>query len=642
MSQVDINIFRIAHTTVDHDEVARWLNTIGADRFAEDFLAQIDFEGDLKFADQIISEPAALIALAAKRCYMSFEPGLNPNVTKVRKDFVDYFDNILKSGHGCYDGETEVLTDQGWIPFVELTEENYKNYEYASLNKGGTFDYAPAQVLIQKEYNGPMWRVEGAVDLLVTPNHRMYACTTTTKEGRKKENYQIIEADQLGWQSHCQLKTALWNPTSGRLDLTPDEAAIIGFSIGDGTIKGQDKIEFHLRRDRKILWLEDITTRNGWFLHYNGDKYTVTLPRNIMHYLHFMYDENREKVIPPGLITTHQVDVCKGLFLGLIESDGSRGETDISFHTTSDTLGDQFQQLCLHIGLAANRVKTYTQAERGLFGEKPLTTWHVVRRNLKPEVNKYDEHKTRMYRVDEWQGTVHCIELEQANNRLGVLYVRRNGIPIWCGNSVLEHATYSFAIEGVSRVFTAEMNRHRAGWAISEGSLRFIRFDKDIPYWVPTSLQGPDVIVNETGSVLLGPDTIKQKIASLPEEEQLDYRKHFSRIIFKEVFTQIEYRYSQLLAAWEMDESSKSFHYKKTVTSALRRIVPLGVATGGVWTGNVRALRHVLAMRCSPAAEEEICHVFARIASEIVEREPLLFGDFSKDSGFWAPKYPKV
>ncbi len=55
--------------------------------------------------------------------------------------------------------------------------------------------------------------------------------------------------------------------------------------------------------------------------------------------------------------------------------------------------------------------------------------------------------------------------------------------------SVLEHSVYTFAIEGVSRVFTAEMNRHRAGWAISEGSLRFIRFDKDIPWWLPTSIR---------------------------------------------------------------------------------------------------------------------------------------------------------
>ena len=38
--------------------------------------------------------------MAAKRCYMSFEAGLNPNVTRVRKDLTEYLDNVLKSGHG--------------------------------------------------------------------------------------------------------------------------------------------------------------------------------------------------------------------------------------------------------------------------------------------------------------------------------------------------------------------------------------------------------------------------------------------------------------------------------------------------------------------------------------------------------------
>jgi thymidylate synthase (FAD) len=94
-----------------------------------------------------------------------------------------------------------------------------------------------------------------------------------------------------------------------------------------------------------------------------------------------------------------------------------------------------------------------------------------------------------------------------------------------------------------------------------------------------------------------------------------------------------------------MEEGNKNFDYKKRVTSCLRRIVPLGVATGGVWTGNIRALRHVIALRTTPAAEEEIAHVFTRIAEDIVKREPMLFGDFhaspDRASG-WIPDNPKV
>lgn len=186
--------------------------------------------------------------------------------------------------------------------------------------------------------------------------------------------------------------------------------------------------------------------------------------------------------------------------------------------------------------------------------------------------------------------------------------------------SVLEHSVYSFALEGVSRVFTAEMNRHRAGWAISEGSLRFIRFDKNIPWWLPTSLQ------------------INPK-----DDHDLATRKARSVAVFDRAFRHQEGCYAELLEIWDMETGHHNFRYKKIVTSCLRRIVGLGVATGGVWTGNIRALRHVITMRAAEAAEEEILHVFQRIAKMMIEKEPLLFGDFSEDEhGAWAPKYRKV
>lgn len=183
--------------------------------------------------------------------------------------------------------------------------------------------------------------------------------------------------------------------------------------------------------------------------------------------------------------------------------------------------------------------------------------------------------------------------------------------------SVLEHATFTFAIEGVTRVFTAEMNRHRAGVAISEGSLRYIRFDS-IPWWLPPLFRDH------------------------PHDDAVTLqRKLGTRIIFEEVFNFVESKYRQLCTLWELDKGN--FTRKKLYTSAFRRIVPLGVSTGGVWTLNVRALRHVMAMRASEHAEEEIAWVFSMIGKLIVESEPRLFGDFTQDElGFWRPKYAKV
>lgn len=186
--------------------------------------------------------------------------------------------------------------------------------------------------------------------------------------------------------------------------------------------------------------------------------------------------------------------------------------------------------------------------------------------------------------------------------------------------SVLEHSTYSFAIEGVSRVFTGEMNRHRAGVAVSEGSMRFIRYN-DIPSWLPTSIQP-----NEKDHILIAE------------------KKRLTREVFKRQYEQTEINYNDLQSIWKEELAPESkFHGKKQITSMMRRIIPMGVATGGVWTLNVRALRHVIAMRASEAAEEEILYVFGKIAKIMSDGEPMMFGDFTQTpEGFWTPKYPKV
>ena len=75
----------------------------------------------------------------------------------------------------------------------------------------------------------------------------------------------------------------------------------------------------------------------------------------------------------------------------------------------------------------------------------------------------------------------------------------------------------------------------------------------------------------------------------------------------------------------------------------MRRIIGMGVATGGVWTGNLRAVRHVLSVRVDAAAEEEIAYVFSLVLKRMIEEEPHIFADFEQtEDGFWKPIYWKV
>jgi thymidylate synthase (FAD) len=171
--------------------------------------------------------------------------------------------------------------------------------------------------------------------------------------------------------------------------------------------------------------------------------------------------------------------------------------------------------------------------------------------------------------------------------------------------SVLEHANFSFVFRNVSRVFTHELVRHRAGSAFSQESLRYVRLT-DIGFRVPPALE-----------------PVRDQVVSLVERLE-------------------EFQVSAA-EALGLDDEGVPFAVKKEVTSALRRLAPIGLSTDIVWTANVRTLRHVVEMRTAPGAEEELRLVFGQVADLARREVPGLFQDFHREpDGSWVPEHSKV
>ncbi|MCL2769785.1 MAG: FAD-dependent thymidylate synthase [Solirubrobacterales bacterium] len=171
--------------------------------------------------------------------------------------------------------------------------------------------------------------------------------------------------------------------------------------------------------------------------------------------------------------------------------------------------------------------------------------------------------------------------------------------------SVLEHASWSFALRNVSRVFTHELVRHRAGSAFSQESLRYVRLT-DIGFRVAPSLE-----------------PVRERVLSLVE--------------------QLEEFQVSAAEALGIDDEGVPFHVKKEVTSALRRLAPIGLSTDIIWSANARTLRHVIEMRTAPGAEEELRLVFDLLATIMLEQAPGLFQDFTRQpDGAWVPEHRKV
>ena len=171
--------------------------------------------------------------------------------------------------------------------------------------------------------------------------------------------------------------------------------------------------------------------------------------------------------------------------------------------------------------------------------------------------------------------------------------------------SVLEHASYSFALRNISRVFSHELVRHRAGSAFSQESLRYVRL-ADIGFRVPPALE-----------------PMRARVLTIVEQLE-EFQKDAAREL-------------------GIDAEGVPFHVKKEVTSALRRLAPTGLSTDIIWTANVRTLRHVIEMRTAEGAEEELRLVFDRIAAIMQAEAPGLFQDFTRQpDGSWVPEHHKV
>jgi len=156
--------------------------------------------------------------------------------------------------------------------------------------------------------------------------------------------------------------------------------------------------------------------------------------------------------------------------------------------------------------------------------------------------------------------------------------------------SVTEHASINFVAENVSRIETTEQIRHRAGTAYSGESGRYC-YNRDLKIWYPDISNRYPLLQKNMEEVVA--------FCEMKMNETHD-------ILIKDC---------------------KNFHDKKTLTSAIRRMKPLGCAETLGFSLNIRAARHTIEMRTNRAAEEEIRIVFGQVAEILKERIPLLFFD---------------
>lgn len=161
--------------------------------------------------------------------------------------------------------------------------------------------------------------------------------------------------------------------------------------------------------------------------------------------------------------------------------------------------------------------------------------------------------------------------------------------------SVLEHANYSLLLEGVSRSLTHELVRHRAGFAYSQLSQRYVD-ESHAAFVVPPAI--------------IGDEALEQAWRAQVESAQEAYVS---------LVAQLMDRY-----AWV----TSKVHRRKMAREAARGVLPNSTETKIVVTGNARSWRTMLELRTSEGAEMEIRRAALAILRRLQAEAPGFFSDF--------------
>ncbi|MDR0820491.1 MAG: FAD-dependent thymidylate synthase [Endomicrobium sp.] len=149
--------------------------------------------------------------------------------------------------------------------------------------------------------------------------------------------------------------------------------------------------------------------------------------------------------------------------------------------------------------------------------------------------------------------------------------------------SVLEHSSFTFGVEGVSRTLLAQLTRHRMA-SFSVQSQRCVRFESGVEYVVPVTIKKNKTLLKKYDDFLKNAEALYKEFldAGIPVEDA-------------------------------------------------RYILPNASATKVVITMNARELRHFFSLRCCNRSQWEIRDMACLMLNLVRKEATLLFSDAGPD-----------
>ena len=352
---------------------------------------------------------------------------------------------------GCYDDKTEVLTNEGWKLFKDISGED----EICTLEpKTHTIEFNRPYAVVSFDNHKKLVSIQNrALDIVVTPDHNMFVESQQSYKKRRC-NFEFVKARDLQSQSRL-MRTGKWMGQACALFVLPsvevghyegrqvqlretgaieiqmgDWLAFMGIWLSDGSVSANRdsyRISIAQKKPAKTRRIERMLSKLP-FDFAKGDSEFYCYDKQLGTYLE-QFGGASEKHVPRFIrgLSPAQIRVFLDWFAA---GDGTLMKTGFRiFYTSSKPLADQIQELLLKIG----RVGLVKSRRRGRkawivdhFADASGIQYEVIERvrKLHSWVDKRDTS------VIDYAGRVYCASVKNH-----VMYVRRNGKPYWCGNT---------------------------------------------------------------------------------------------------------------------------------------------------------------------------------------------------------------
>lgn len=360
----------------------------------------------------------------------------------------------------CYDDQTEILTEKGWKFFKDLG----KNERVASLTQDGFLTYEIPSHHVISDYDGQMYYIKSRqVNLAVTPNHNMYV--NLNKRANDWEGFKLIRMDELPINKRMRFKkNAKWKGDTVTTHTVPgiikfgnqnctgyetepiivkmdDWLEFLGYFLSEGSVQKhwETGVPYRVNISQKIpestevirICLEKLPFKYS----YDGANFSINSKQLAGHLVEF--GKCHEKYVPAYAkqVPPEQIQI---LLKALVLGDGCTRKTtgQTVYITSSKRLADDVTELLLKIGWSGNiycqhRAGDKIKDPRGIETRCTHGIWEVsfIRDGVnEPNINTNGE---KHIQIRPYSGKIYCVEVPEH-----LLYVRRDGIPVWCGNTI--------------------------------------------------------------------------------------------------------------------------------------------------------------------------------------------------------------